>query len=141
MTRKMTEYKWLSESQETIKLANWLRANDYIFTKSPNETFTKFHNVKRKNVLEGVSRGVPDMMILLKRQSLLFIELKKARTRKKNWDFKALSSDWIDISEHQTKWIEELNKIPNVQGEFSYGADEAIKLIESLEKVQKELDK
>ena len=41
-----------TESQETIELANWLRANNYMFTKSPNETFTKFWNVKRKNTLE-----------------------------------------------------------------------------------------
>lgn len=69
----------MTESQESIALASYLRANGYRFTKSPNETYTKSWNQKRKNTLEGVSKGTPDYMIVLKRKSLLFIELKKSR--------------------------------------------------------------
>lgn len=121
-----------TESQETIALANWLRANNYFFTKNPNETFTKFYNVKRKNKLEWVSAWVPDMMIILKRWSLLFIELKR---RKKVLKSGKLSSSNSKVSEEQKKWIEELSKIPNVQAEVCYGSNEAIALIEKLEKI------
>ena len=69
----------LTEHQHAVLFANWLRENNYTFHHSPNETFTKFHNVRRKNTLEGVSKGFPDYAIILKRKNLLFIELKKAR--------------------------------------------------------------
>lgn len=69
----------MNEHNHAVLFANWLRENNYIFHHSPNETFTKFHNVRRKNMLEGVAKGFPDYCIILKRGSLLFIELKKAR--------------------------------------------------------------
>ena len=68
----------LSEHQHAVLFANWLRSEWYFFHHSPNETFTKFHNVRQKNTLEGVSKSFPDYAIILKRWSLLFIELKKA---------------------------------------------------------------
>ena len=119
-----------TESQETIELANWLRANNYMFTKSPNETFTKFWNVKRKNTLEWVSKWVCDMMIILKRWSLLFIELKRQKKILKSWK---LSSSNSKVSPEQIKWIEELNKIYNVWAEVCYWANEAIELIKTTE--------
>ena len=119
-----------TESQETIQLANWLRANNYMFTKNANETFTKFWNVKRKNTLEWVSKWVPDMMIILKKWALLFIELKRQKKILKSWK---LSSSNSQISAEQVNWINELNKIKNVQAEICYGADEAINLIKRLE--------
>lgn len=122
-----------TESQETIALANWLRLHNYFFTKNPNETFTKFMSVKRKNKLEWVSAWVPDMMIILKRWSLLFIELKR---RKKVLKSGKLSSSNSRISEEQKKWISELNKIENVQAEVCYWALEAIELIERLENLK-----
>ena len=117
-----------TETQETIALANWLRAHNYIFTKNPNETFTKFMNVKNK--LEGVSAWVPDMMIILKRGSLLFIELKRQKKILKSWK---LSSSNSKISEEQKRWIESLNTVKNVEAQVCYWAEEAIKLIEELE--------
>ena len=40
------------ETFEQIKLANWLRFNNYTFYKSPSETFTTSWNQKRKNKAE-----------------------------------------------------------------------------------------
>lgn len=120
-----------TESQETITLANWLRLHNYFFTKNPNETFTKFFNVKRKNKLEWVSPWVPDMMIILKRWSLLFIELKRRKKVLKSWK---LSSSNSRVSEEQKKWISELNNIPNIEAHICYWAAEAISLIERIEK-------
>lgn len=69
----------MTEHQHATAFAHWLRTNDYTFHHSPNETHTKSWKQKRKNTLEGVSAGFPDYCIVLKRGSLLFIELKKAR--------------------------------------------------------------
>jgi hypothetical protein len=40
------------ETIEQQNLANYLRANNYLFYKSPSETFTKSWKQKRKNTLE-----------------------------------------------------------------------------------------
>lgn len=120
----------LTESQETIMLANWLKVYNYLFTKNPNETFTKFYNVKRKNRMEWVSKWVPDMMIILKRWSLLFIELKRAKKVLKSG---RLSTSNSKVSEEQKLWVSELNKIQNVEACVCYGALEAIALIQELE--------
>lgn len=67
------------ESIEQETLANWLRANNYMFYKSPSETWTSSWNQKRKNKLEGVTKGYPDTTIILKNKKLLFIELKRQK--------------------------------------------------------------
>lgn len=69
----------MTEHQETVLFANWLRANGYLFFKVPSETYTTSWNQKRKNSAEGSSKGFPDMVIVLKRGSLAFVEMKKAR--------------------------------------------------------------
>ena len=118
------------ESYEQEKLANWLRANNYLFFKAPSETFTKSWKQKRKNRLEWVTKGFPDTTIILKNNALLFIELKRQKRILKNWNLWKSPSV---VSEEQKKWIKELNQIKNVQAEVCYWADEAIKFIEYLE--------
>jgi hypothetical protein len=44
------------ETIEQQSLAWWLRVNNYLFYKSPSETFTKSWSQKRKNTLEGVTK-------------------------------------------------------------------------------------
>ena len=119
----------MTESQETIILANYLRANWYLFTKSPNETFTTSWNQKRKNLQEWVSKWFPDMCIILKRWSLLFIELKKAPWKK--WGANGSTLD----DPHQLHWIQELNKCDNVHAEMVQWANTAIELIKKLEEI------
>ena len=110
------------ETVEQQALAHYLRANGYVFYKSPSETFTKSWSQKRKNKLEWVTKWYPDITIILKRWSLLFIELKRKK--------KSLSR----VSNEQKFWINELNNINNVQAEVCYWAAEAISLIERIEK-------
>ena len=110
------------ETIEQQALAHYLRANGYVFYKSPSETFTKSWSQKRKNKLEWVTKWYPDITIILKRWSLLFIELKRKK--------KSLSR----VSNEQKFWISELNNINNVQAEVCYWAEEAIRLIEELER-------
>ncbi len=118
------------ENLEQEKLANYLRANNYLFYKSPSETYTTSWKQKRKNKLEGVTKWFPDTTIILKNKALLFIELKRQKRKLKNW--KLWKSPSV-VSEEQKEWIKKLNEIPNIQAEICYWADEAIKLIEYLE--------
>lgn len=85
---------------------------------------------------QGWRKGVSDYMVYLrsnqskcKKDVILFIELKKRRTRKKDGEFKALSSDSINIDPSQQEFLEKINKVGGVQGAICYGADEAIELV------------
>lgn len=109
------------ETEEQQILSNWLRANNYTFYKSPSETYTTSWKQKRKNTLEWVTRGFPDVTIILKRWSLLFIELKRIK--------KSLSK----VSVEQKMWQDELNKLTNIQAEICYWSDEAINRIIEIE--------
>lgn len=115
-----------SEHIETVKLSNWLRQNDYMYSKIPSETYTKSWNQKRKNKLEWVHKWIPDMMVVLKRNSLLFIELKKEKWVK--WWM-----NWSKIWEEQKIWIETLSRIDNVDAWICHWAAEAINLINLME--------
>ncbi len=119
------------ESEEQINLASWLKVNNYLSYKSPSETYTTSWNQKRKNKAEGVTKGFPDICIILKRWSLLFIELKRQKRILKSW--KIWKSPSI-ISKEQLEWQEELNKLQNIQCEICYWFNESIKLIKELEK-------
>lgn len=117
----------LSEHQHAVLFANWLRSEWYFFHHSPNETFTKFHNVRRKNTLEWVAKWFPDYVIILKRWSLLFIELKKERWKK--WGLNGSK-----ISPEQEKWIEKLGNIDNVGAYFAHWSEEAKRIVMECEK-------
>jgi len=119
-----------TESEEQIALADWLRLNNYLFYKSPSETYTTSWSQKRKNKAEWVTKGFPDITIVLKRRSLLFIELKKQGNILNNG--KRWVSSW-KVSEEQKKWIETLSRVDNIEACVCYGAEEAINLIKKIE--------
>lgn len=77
-----------------------------------------------------VSKWVPDYMLILKRWSLLFLELKRQKKILKSWKIGASPSI---VSEEQKVWVEKLNNIDNVWAFIAYGCDEAIKIIEEQE--------
>lgn len=112
------------ENIEAEALANWLRFNNYRFTHIANESglppkVAMKASARKKRM--WVSPWVPDFMILLKRNSLLFIELKRKK--------KSLSK----VSQYQLEWIQALNEVTNVEAVVCYGSDEAIKLINEYE--------
>jgi hypothetical protein len=115
-----------SEHEEQVILSDWLRANNYMFYKSPSETYTTSWKQKHKNKREWVTKGYPDVTIILKRWSLLFIELKKEKG-KRGW------MNWSTISQEQIEWQEALNNIANVQCNICHGASQAIELINNIE--------
>lgn len=123
----------LKEEIEWEILANWLRANGYIFTHIANEIWITgriWMLVNRKKIKQGLNRWFPDYCVILKRWSLLFIELKRQKKLLKSWK---LSSSNSKISEEQKRWIKNLNTIKNVEAHICYWAEEAIRLIEEME--------
>lgn len=109
------------EHYEQVALVHWLTINNYIFSKIPNETYTKSWSQKRKNTTEWLKAWLPDLLILMKRWSLLFLELKRAK--------KSLSK----VSKEQQEWINNLNTINNVEAIICYWWEEAISQIKILE--------
>ena len=102
----VVEYLELLKKQKKIVL----------FTALPNNMFTKYKNQKRKQKLEGLRKGFPDLCIVTPR-TLLFIEMKRAK--------KSLST----VSNAQKEWIEALKNI-NINVAVCYGFDEARAYIE-----------
>lgn len=122
-----------SEHEEAVVFAETLELLKVDFWHIPQETYTPSWNQKRKNKAEGVKKGVSDYLIYLpparcknKKGGLVWIELKKQRTRKKSGEFRALSSDGITIYPEQEDFIAKMKTIGNVDGSICFGADEAI---------------
>ena len=130
----MKQLKW--ENLEAEMLAKWLRTNNYTFSHIANESWlppkvAMLASVRKKRM--WVTPGVPDYIIILKRKTLLFIELKKPRTTKDNWEYYSLSTDWIKIAPEQLHWVESLSQIDNIDAQICFWHKNAIELITLLE--------
>lgn len=107
-----------NEYQECVTFSDWLLMSGYKYTHIPNETYTTFMGTKMKNKRMGVKKGIPDYMIVVPNKGLVFIEMKRQKGGK--------------VSPEQKEWIEELNKIDNIEATVCYGAEQAIEFISSL---------
>ena len=68
---------WLKpEALEQAKVVLWLEDHLYRFTAIPNATWTKSYKQKIVNYLTGVRPGLCDLLVVLKGEGLLFIEMK-----------------------------------------------------------------
>ena len=107
-----------TEHDEAIALADYLTAKGYLFSHIPQETFTKSWGTKMRNKREGVHKGVPDYIIII-RTKTCFIELKRTKGGV--------------VSPEQQLWIDALNDCgcPSI---IARGADEAIDFIEQIAK-------
>lgn len=106
----------VSEYQESVIFANWLRMKGLVFSHIPNSTYTPSHAAKAKNKAMGVSKGVPDYLILLP-ERVVFVELKRCHGGR--------------VSPEQLEWGEALVR----SGAFfsvCYGALEAIAFVTKL---------
>lgn len=113
---------WLKpEALEQSNLVLRLESKWYTYTSIPNSTYTQSIKQKVINKITWLQPWLCDMMIVLKRKSLLFIELKRAK--------KSLSR----VSEAQKEWIEVLNNLENVEAVVAYGVSEAVKIIDQME--------
>lgn len=111
-----------TEYQEQCLLVEYLEIKGLKFSKIAQETFTRSWGIKRKNKMSGLRKGVPDMLIIipinLGANRLLFIEMKRSKGGK--------------ISEEQSEWLTELNKVAGVIAHEARGFEEAKKIIDSL---------
>ena len=124
----------MNESQEQIKVANYLEEQNIKYSSIPSSFFTGKKNFGMINKLkkEGWKSGVPDLIAIIPFREggnrLIFIEMKKAKTIGKRG---GLIGGGI-ISKEQKEWIEAINTCKEVEAFICYGADKAIKLIKSL---------
>lgn len=114
------------EIYEQEALANWLDINNYKFSAIRNESDTHSFYKWKIRVRSWCRKWVPDFIILLKRNSILFIELKRQKKTLKNWKLWASPSV---VSEEQKEWQKRLNAIDNVEAYISYWYEEAINII------------
>ena len=130
MTKTIILMKIPKEDYEQERLANWLDANWYMFSAIRNESDTHSFYKGKIRVRSWCRKWIPDFCIILKKQSLLFIELKRQKRVLKSGKLWASPSI---VSPEQIKWQEKLNKVNNVQCEIAYGYQEAISIIQMLE--------
>jgi len=114
MPKNSTEY------EECVVLAEYLDLKGYTYSHIAQETFTKNWGTKMKNKKQGVRKGVPDYIIIVK-SKLVFIEMKR----------KGRSV----VSLEQANWIDKLNKCNNVYAYVCKGADDAIMTIEKVKSI------
>lgn len=102
-----------TEAEEQIKFVQWLRLKNLPHFRVPNETYTKSWRQKNMNKALGVSKGVPDIFIIVAGK-LVAVEMKRIKGGV--------------TSTHQMKWINILNNA-NVPTVVAKGHKEAIKFI------------
>src|ERR1039457_929309 len=108
----------LSEYQEQCLLVQYLELKGLLFSKIAQETFTRSWGIKMKNKMSGVRPGIPDMIIILPNQKLLFIEMKRSKGGR--------------LSPEQAQWIKEINNCQGVIAVEAHGFEEAKNIIDHL---------
>lgn len=124
------------EDNDAERLASRLKWMKYKFTHIPNESWVHwkawmFANMKKKSM--WMSTWYPDFTIYLKNWLTMHIELKKARRKKVDWEFYALSTDWIVCSDEQKEWIRYLNSRKNTVASFCFWYFDALTYIKQNE--------
>lgn len=109
-----------SEDFEQTLFVEWLESNGYKYTSIPNSTFTRSWKQLAKNKRNGLKPGLPDLLIVLKKKSLLFVEMKRTRGGR--------------VSPEQREWIAALNSIENCSAVVATGCECAKKLVREEEK-------
>ena len=115
-----------NEDFEQYNLVQWLELHWYKFTAIPNSTYSKSWKQKRKNYDMWLRPWMSDLIIILKRKNVLFLEMKK-----KKWP--RWWNNWSVISVNQKKWMEEINECKNVQYIVCFWYKDAITKIQLLE--------
>lgn len=109
-----------NEEIETQILARWLDYHNYKYSHIANEIWIWWYvwmRVWSKKKKMGVKKWLPDFLIILKRWSLLFIELKAENIKYKR------------VPKEQKERINEFNRIANIQAWVCFWAEQAIDYI------------
>lgn len=104
-----------TEADEQKTLVHYLTLRNIPHFRVPNETYTTSWKQKMNNKLLGVSRGVPDIFIIVGGR-LVAIEMKRIKGGV--------------VSKEQQGWIDELNNA-GVEAVVCKGAEEAIAFVEN----------
>lgn len=113
------------ETDEEIALSDYCKERGFTHWHVPQETYTDSWKQKAKNKAMGVLEGVSDHWIILPttafiKESLLVIELKRQFGN--------------TPTNAQIKFLKAIGNVQNIGSVCCYGADEAIKVIEEVEK-------
>jgi hypothetical protein len=100
-----------SERHECARFVQWLRNNKLPFTHIANETDSVKLGIR--NRLMGVSKGVPDYMILVNK-GVIFVEMKRRIGGK--------------TSPHQKEWVSQLT-LRGIPVKVCRGFDEAVSFV------------
>lgn len=119
-------FKIWSEAWEQQQVCTWLDIRWYKYTAIINDMRTNSIRQKLKATAIWLKPWMSDMIIVLKRNALLFLEMKKAKW--KRWWL-----NWSKISTFQLERQENINKIDNCQYIIWHGHIEAIKNIINIE--------
>lgn len=112
------------ETEEQVRVVQFLELQGLRFTSVPNSTYTKSWKQKTHNTAVGLRPGFPDLIVLISPQQdkygtgrLLAIEMKRVAGG--------------TVSKSQREWIAALNGLEsfNVDSVVARGADEAIEYI------------
>lgn len=115
-------FKLSPEEIECRALVEYLDIRGLKYSHLAQSTFTRSWSVKARNKAIGVRPGVPDYLIIVK-NTCVFIEMK----RKKGGV----------TSKYQKEWIEKLSGCNGVIAMVCAGAEEAISVIQKVEKTSK----
>lgn len=119
MPRRKSEPQIIpTEHDEAVCLAEYCRTRGFRFSHIPQETFTRNWGTKMRNKQEGVNRGVPDYIVIV-RGRVVFIELKRIKKS--------------TVSPEQVEWIDALNQCPGVSAFIAYGWNDAVDKICAVE--------
>lgn len=106
------------EQDEQRDVVQYCEIVGHKLTAIPNSTYTKSIKQKVKNRRDGLRAGLPDLFIIVDNMAL-FIEMKRVKGSR--------------LSEEQKGWIDAINET-QVPAFVAYGAEEAIRIIQSFEK-------
>jgi hypothetical protein len=121
------------ELKEQRYLVRWLKEQQLYgrvvkFTSIPNSTYTTSWKQINDIQASGMNRGFPDMVILLK-EKLVLLELKRAKIIKANGEKGASPST---VADEQYEWIRLLNAYPGCYAVIAYGWKEAVEVLTKL---------
>ena len=112
------------EAAEQQVFVEWAELHHLKLTAVPNSTYTSSWSQKRKNHVQGLRKGFPDIMVLIDPDQskdrlgyFLCIEMKRAKGG--------------TLSPEQRDWQDAINRLstPHVQAYVCRGAAEAIKVV------------
>jgi len=112
-----------TEAEEQIKFVQYLRLKNLPHFRVPNETFTRSWRQKSMNKALGVSKGVPDLFVIVG-GCLVAIEMKRTKGSV--------------TSPEQKIWNSRLNKV-GVPAYIVKGCQEAIAIVELMLKSRQDL--